>query len=67
MTTPKRPRGRPRLPADEIGRMRSLRVPDDLWERARARAEDEGIDLSEWVRDAMEDALTRTANQKETA
>jgi hypothetical protein len=51
---PKRPRGRPRLPSHEVARMRSIRIPDDLWGRAQAKADGEGVDLSEWIRDQME-------------
>jgi predicted HicB family RNase H-like nuclease len=56
---PKRPRGRPRLPSHEVARMRSIRIPDDLWERAGAAADEDGVDLSEWIRDAMEGRLER--------
>jgi predicted HicB family RNase H-like nuclease len=54
---PKRPRGRPRLPSHEVARMRSIRIPDDLWERAVAAADEDGVDLSEWIRERMEEGL----------
>jgi predicted HicB family RNase H-like nuclease len=39
------------------GRSLTIRIPDDLRERAQAAAEAEGVDLSEWVRDRMEEGL----------
>jgi predicted HicB family RNase H-like nuclease len=37
--------------------MRSIRIPDDLWERAVAAADEDGVDLSEWIRERMEEGL----------
>lgn len=33
---------------------RAIRVPDDLWEKAKARAEEKGESVSEVVRRALE-------------
>lgn len=52
---PKRPRGRPRLPLDERGEVLTLRVPVTLRARAQAAADGDGVDLSEWIREAMDE------------
>jgi predicted HicB family RNase H-like nuclease len=56
-TAPRRPRGRPKMVDGQRGRSLTIRIPDDLRERAQAAAEAEGVDLSEWVRDRMEEGL----------
>lgn len=35
--------------------MRSLRVPEPLWERAKAKADDENTSISDVVRDLLAD------------
>jgi hypothetical protein len=49
--------GRPPVPDHERLKQRQFRCDDDLWSRAQAAADDEGTDLSEWIRDAMEARL----------
>lgn len=39
--------------------MRSLRVPADLWERARAKADERGENISDVLRDALERYVRR--------
>jgi len=58
-SAPKRPRGRPRLPPDERGETLAIRVPAGLRARAQSAADRDDTDLSEWVRDAMDEKLER--------
>jgi predicted HicB family RNase H-like nuclease len=61
MTTiiPKRPRGRPPIPPGERQESLTIRLPGELRDRAQVAADDEGVDLSEWVREAVEEKLGR--------
>ena len=56
---PRRPRGRPRVLVGERGENLTIRVPTELRVRAQHLADEIGVDLSEWIRDAMENALMR--------
>jgi predicted HicB family RNase H-like nuclease len=56
-TTPKRPRGRPPIPPGERQESLTIRLPGELRDRAQVAADDEGVDLSEWVREAVEEKL----------
>ncbi len=59
---PKRPRGRPRLPDDERAETYPLRLSGHL--RALATSATGGdMDLSEWIRDAMEEKLERDVSK----
>ncbi len=53
----KRTRGRPRKAPEDVGETYPIRLPASLRARAQEAADAEGVDLSEWVRDAMEDRL----------
>lgn len=46
------------------GKIRTVRVPDELWEEAQRIAEDRGESLSEVIRAALEAYVRR--NRKET-
>jgi predicted DNA-binding protein len=39
--------------------MRSLRVPEDLWERAKAKADERQENLSDVIREALERYVKR--------
>jgi predicted HicB family RNase H-like nuclease len=56
-TTPKRSRGRPRKAPEDVGETYPLRLSASLRSRAQAAADTEGVDLSEWVREAIEERL----------
>jgi predicted HicB family RNase H-like nuclease len=61
MTTiiPKRPRGRPPIPPGERQESLTIRLPGELRDRAQVAADEEGIGLSEWFREAGEEKLGR--------
>ena len=40
--------------------LRAVRVPDELWDAARTRAQEEGRPLSEVIREALAEYVTRT-------
>jgi hypothetical protein len=63
VTATKRPVGRPRL-GDEVGRPRSLIVPDEQWEAWTAAAHAEGVTLGAWIRDAAERKLKSRARAR---
>ena len=37
----------------------SIKLPVEIWQRAKARAATEGIPLWEWIASVLEDALAR--------
>jgi predicted HicB family RNase H-like nuclease len=39
--------------------LRNVRVPDELWDAALARAEDEGTNVSEVVRELLQEWVDR--------
>lgn len=55
-TTTKRPQGRPRL-GEDVGRPRSLIVPDELWAVYETAAREDGVSIGAWLRDAAERKL----------
>lgn len=48
----KRPRGRPRV--EDRAVTTTVRIPSSLRARAQAAADSDGVDLAEWIREAME-------------
>jgi hypothetical protein len=63
VTATKRPVGRPRL-GDEVGRPRSLIVPDEQWETWTTAAQTEGVTLGAWLRDAATRKLKSRARSR---
>lgn len=47
----------PDVPNQPKTPQRSVRVPDDVWQAAKAKAESEGQTVSDVVRQALEDYL----------
>ncbi len=58
-----RPRGRPRLPDDERAGTYPLRMSSHLRALAQDAADADGMELSEWIRDAMEEKLERDVSK----
>lgn len=48
------PTGTPKRKLRKVTKPRSVRVPDELWERARDRADSEGVTMSEVLHDFIE-------------
>lgn len=48
-----------RVPNQPKTPQRAIRVPDDLWQRARAIAKDRGETISEVLRDALVEYVKR--------
>lgn len=45
------------------GRIRTVRVPDDLWEQAQEKAAEKGETLSEVIRRALEEYIKNAEKQ----
>lgn len=57
-----------RMPNQPATTIRGIRIPDDLWEEAKAIAQDEGFSsASEMVRDCLERRVAKHKRKKEKA